>query len=128
MLTGKPASGIALIEVLLFCMLIVSCQGEEHNNRCSFSCNAAGQQVGFGISRINRMFDVVITSYQYLMCPDGLYGPGCEQRCECSEKETCNYVKGCYIGKEIRNLTKPWHKAICDWFLRKTPGTKGHYL
>ena len=24
----------------------------------------------------------------------------CEKTCECSERDTCHFVKGCYIGKE----------------------------
>ena len=81
--------------------LIVSGQEEGNHSRCNFSCHLASDRLGIDISMVDRLFNVSITTYQYLICPEGWYGPGCEQKCECSERETCHFVKGCHIGKDI---------------------------
>ena len=78
--------------------LIVSCLEEGNHSRCYFSCHLASARLGIGISKVARLFNVSITAYQYLICPEKTYGPGCEQKCECSERETCHFIKGCHIG------------------------------
>ena len=98
------------------CFHIVSCQKDRIHSSCNFSSNLASDRLGIDISKIDRLFNVSITTYQYLICPEGSYGPGCEQKCECAESETCHFVKGCHIGKEI--IEAAWKRV----------GLKGSYI
>ena len=54
--------------------------------------------VGITLAGVDRVSDVAIIVYQHLECPKNMYGPGCEYKCDCSEKETCHYIRGCWIG------------------------------
>ena len=50
------------------------------------------------VAGVESICNVSITAYQHLQCPKGLFGPGCEQKCECDERESCHYIRGCHIG------------------------------
>ena len=65
----------------------------------SFSCLHAGDKLGLSVEGIALVHNVTVIAYQHLECPDNAYGPGCEYRCDCSERETCHYIKGCHTGK-----------------------------
>ena len=54
--------------------------------------------VGFRLEGVGGISNVSIIVFQHLECSVGSYGPGCEEECECSERETCHYIKGCHIG------------------------------
>ena len=54
--------------------------------------------VGITLAGVDRVSDVAVIVYQHLECPKDMYGPGCEYRCDCLERETCHYIKGCWIG------------------------------
>ena len=65
----------------------------------SFSCLHAGDRLGLSVEGIDLVHSVTVTVYQHLKCPQDLYGPGCEYRCNCPEREACHYIKGCHTGK-----------------------------
>ena len=76
-----------------------SCQPGDGFNTCQSQCNQQGNLIGINITSVETIFDVSIIAYQLLECPEDMFGPGCEQRCACSERETCHYIKGCHRGK-----------------------------
>ena len=72
--------------------------------RCTYDCSTAGDMVGISVDGIGALLNISVEGYQYIECPEGRYGPGCELACECSEREICHFVKGCYIGKESTRM------------------------
>ena len=61
--------------------------------------SVAGDRLGLSVEGIDLVHSVTVTVYQHLKCPEVLYGPGCEYRCNCPEREACHYIKGCHTGK-----------------------------
>ena len=82
-----------------------TCVEESHYYRCTHTCGLVGDKVGLRLRRIIQLSNISITAYQYLKCPTDSYGPGCELNCDCSERETCHYVKGCHTGKKMLVIT-----------------------
>ena len=80
--------------------ITASSEGDDNGlNTCQFHCGYAGDLIGIKLQGVEVLFNIITIVYQHLNCPADLYGPGCEMSCECSERETCHYIKGCYIGE-----------------------------
>ena len=60
---------------------------------CQYLCSQRGNQVQLETHEVETIFNVSIIVYQHLECPEDQYGPGCEQNCDCSERETCHYIE-----------------------------------
>ena len=57
--------------------------------------------VGLNVMGIDSVSNVAVIVYQHLNCPEDKFGPGCEYKCDCSDRETCHYIKGCWIGNQF---------------------------
>ena len=75
------------------------CHGSDLAKYCHHKCFHLGDMVGLMVEGVDSIFNVSVTVYQHLQCPGGLYGPGCEQKCECAKRETCHFIAGCSTGK-----------------------------
>ena len=80
---------------------IVSCDHDDEFFDCQYQCDSVGDLVGLNMVAVDGIVNLSFIVHQYLKCPRGFYGPGCEQNCECSQRETCHIVKGCHIGKLV---------------------------
>ena len=102
----------------MFFITTEHCQKEDGYYRCYSQCSFVSDKVGLSMIGVDQLFDVSITVYQHLICPVGFYGPGCENACECSEREMCHYIRGCHIGKYV----------LLDRTLELTPKLTQHIL
>ena len=78
--------------------LLAHCQHMNEFSYCENECHSSGDMVGLGLEGLDGIFNVSGIVYQHLECPDDMYGPGCEDKCECSVRETCQYIIGCFTG------------------------------
>ena len=81
--------------------LAALCEQADQSSHCKYPCSQTGDMVGMMIGDVDGITNVSITVYQHLECPQNRYGAGCEQKCECTDRETCNYIIGCHIGNLV---------------------------
>ena len=76
-----------------------SCEADlRYSCKCQYYCAYEGNLVGLKIEGKDAISSVSISAYQHLECPEYMFGPGCENNCDCSEREACHYINGCYFG------------------------------
>ena len=66
---------------------------------CNYNCGNRGNTIVLSVGGVDKLSNVSTLVYQHLECPESMSGPGCEQICDCTERETCHYIRGCHIGK-----------------------------
>ena len=81
---------------------------------CNYNCGNWGNMIVLTVGGVDRLSNASTLVYQHLVCPEGLYGPGCEQKCDCSERETCHYIRGCHIGKPYIGTVPDSKKCLND--------------
>ena len=79
----------------------------------SYSCLHVGDELGLSVEGANRVYNTSVTVYQHLQCPQDMYGPGCEYRCDCPEQEACHYIKGGHQVKRRDIILS----ALSEWIL-----------
>ena len=85
---------------LIKCSILTAhCRHSNLHYQCNHTCGHIGDKVGLSILGVSQLSAVSITAYQHMECPGNSYGPGCEEICKCSERHTCDLVKGCHIRK-----------------------------
>ena len=82
----------------VFC-LIASCVHGGRHGVCNYNCGNRGNTIVLSVGGVDKLSNVSTLVYQHLECPESMSGPGCEQKCDCTERETCHYIRGCHIGK-----------------------------
>ena len=99
--------------MVIFYVVVLKEVTDTLSTDLSYSCLHVGDKLGLSVEGANRVYNTSVTVYQHLQCPQDMYGPGCEYRCDCPEREACHYIKGCHTGKMCELMLS----ALSEWIL-----------